>query len=40
MSELLVPVAAGFSGMNTWILGVLIGIYVLIIGYLGFRGFR
>lgn len=40
MSELLIPVAAGFSGMNTWILGVLIGIYVLIIGYLGFRGFR
>ena len=32
--------AAANNGMNTWVLGALILVYVFIIGYLGFRGFR
>ena len=32
--------AAAESGMNVWILGALIVVYMLIVGYLGYRGFR
>ena len=39
MTEVLC-LAVAQSGMNTWILGALILIYALLIGYLGFRGFR
>lgn len=39
MTEVLC-LATAQSGMNTWILGALIFIYALLIGYLGFRGFR
>ena len=39
MSEHLLLAAAN-SGMNTWVLGIMIFFYILLIGYLGFRGFR
>ena len=39
MSEQLLLAAAN-SGMNTWVLGILIFFYIVLIGYLGFRGFR
>ena len=32
--------AAADTGMNTLILGALIAVYMMVIGYLGFRGFR
>ncbi len=36
----MIPFGAAESGMNTWVLGGLILIYLAVIGYLGFRGFR
>lgn len=35
-----VATAAAESGMNTWVLGALIVVYMLVVGYLGYRGFR
>ena len=32
--------AAVQNGMNTWVLGSLIAVYMLGIAYLGYRGFR
>ena len=37
---LLLAAADSGSGMNTWVLGTLIAVYLGIIGCLGYRGFR
>ena len=34
------PLLLAAAGMNTWILGALLFVYVIVIGYLGFRGWK